>query len=875
MTLPLHGVRVLDLTDGLGESCGRYLADLGAEVVRIEQPGGSYSRSAEPVVDGVSIPFALRNANKLAITADLTTEAGRERLRELAGTADILIESQPPGRLTGLGVGPAEIRSGAPGLVWVSISGFGQDGPYRHWQATEPVLYAMSGVLSRSGAPGAEPLLPPAGLIEETVGVHAAWAALLAYHRRLDTGAGDTVDLSAFEAIVHGFDPGFGTQGSAAAGRSEDFPRGRPDAANFYPVFPCRDGQVRICMLAKRQWRGMFEWLGSPAEFADPKYDTIPARFAAADTLHPLIEKLFAERTQAELVAEGARRGVPVGGVHTLTEVLETEHFAASGALMDTEIGAGLRARVPSGYVSFDGRRAGFRTPAPELGEYDDAAPPRGGSVYPAPTRTGGATDERESSGTGAGVPESMTAGSESTRSGGVRAGSRTPAPAGTGHAPVRTGEAGLGVGSADSGVDRRDPVPTSAADSAPLAGLRVLDLGVIVFGAELSRQFADYGADVIKIENANFPDGLRQSRRGSALAASVAWGHRNKRSLGLDLRSADGIAVFRRLAADADVVLANFKPGTLASMGLSYDVLAELNPRLVVSESSAFGSTGPWRARLGYGPLVRASCGVSALWRYPDDAELLCDGQTVYPDHIAAQVTAVAVLATLIGRRRTGRGTHIEVAQADTALVHLGAQLVTEALRPGTVTAPGNGDPYAAPSGVYACAGDDEWCVVTVHDDHQWAALCGVLDRPDLRSDTRFASAAHRIANRPELDRIVAAWLHDRDPQEAAAELQAAGVPAGAMLRLPQLLIDPQLTARGSYTQIEHDHLPMSMPAAARAAVFTGITDPPARQAPLAGEHTREICAELLEMGEAEIDALVDSGVLQPLVTTPADAVG
>lgn len=823
MILPLHGVRVLDLTDGLGESCGRYLADLGAEVIRVEQPGGSYSRSAEPVVDGVSIPFALRNANKLAVTADLTTEAGRERLRELAATADILVESQPPGRLTGLGVGADEIRSGATGLVWVSISGFGQDGPYRHWQATEPVLYALSGVLSRSGAPGAEPLLPPAGLIEETVGVHAAWAALLAYHRRLDTGQGDTVDLSAFETIVHGFDPGFGTQGSAAAGRSEDFPRGRPDAANFYPVFPCRDGQVRICMLAKRQWRGMFEWLGAPVEFADPKYDTIPARFAAADTLHPLIEKLFAGYTQAELVAEGARRGVPVGGVHTLTEVLETEHFAGSGALADTEIGAGLRARVPSGYVSFDGHRAGFRTPAPELGEHDTAEPVR----------------ER------AGGPDSVF----------------------TGHRPedpARTGEARLGVDSADTGADRRVPAPTAADATAPLAGLRVLDLGVIVFGAELSRQFADYGADVIKIENANFPDGLRQSRRGSALAASVAWGHRNKRSLGLDLRSSAGLEVFRRLAAGADVVLANFKPGTLASMGLSYDVLAELNPRLVVSESSAFGSTGPWRARLGYGPLVRASCGVSALWRYPDDAELLCDGQTVYPDHIAAQVTAVAVLATLIGRRRTGRGTHIEVAQADTALVHLGTQLVTEALCPGAVTAPGNADPYAAPSGVYACAGDDEWCVVTVRDDHQWAALCEVLDRPDLSSDPRFSTAAHRIANRPELDRIVATWLRDRDPQEAAAELQAAGVPAGAMLRLPQLLTDPHLTARATYTRVEHDRLPMTLPAAARAAVFTGIADPPTRQAPLAGEHTREVCLEL-GMDSTEVDALIAAGVLQP----------
>ncbi|WP_067680080.1 CaiB/BaiF CoA transferase family protein [Nocardia miyunensis] len=795
MTLPLEGTRVLDLTDGLGESCGRYLADLGAEVIRVEPPGGSRSRAAAPTVAGTSIAFALRNANKLGITVDLATAAGVERFRELARGADIVVESAAPGRLAELGVSAAEIRSAIPGLVWTSITGFGQTGPYREWVATEQVLYALSGVLSRSGAPGADPLLPPAGLVEETVGAHAVWATLLAYRRRLETGRGETVDVSAFEAVVHGFDPGFGTQGSAAAGRSEDFPRGRPNAADFYPVFACKDGHVRICLLAKRQWRGMFEWLGAPAEFADPKYDTIPARFAAADRLHPLIGELFATQTQAELVEQGARRGVPVGGVHTLAEVLTTPHFEASGALVDTEIVPGTRAKVPSGYVGIGGVRAGIRTRAPQPGEHDKIVPPRGPAA---------------STGTG-------------------------------------------------------DP------SAAPLAGLRVLDLGVIVFGAELSRQFADYGADVIKIENANFPDGLRQSKRGAALAASVAWGHRNKRSLGVDLRRPEGAKLFRRLAAEADVVLANFKPGTLAAMGLSYESLSEINPGIVVSESSAFGATGPWHTRLGYGPLVRASCGVSALWRYPDNAELLCDGQTVYPDHIAAHITAGAVLAALIARRRSGRGANIQVAQADTALVQLGTQLVAEGLEPGSVVAPGNADPYCAPSGVYACAGDDEWCVVTIADDAQWRSLCEVLGRRDLADDERFSTVAQRIRHRDEADTALAEWARTRDPQQAAAELQAAGVPAGPMLRLPQLLTDPHLTARETYTLVEHDLLTTDLPATARAARFAEIADPPTRPAPLPGQQTREICTELLGMSEAEIDALVRDGVLQPPADDPA----
>src|SRR5262249_18720109 len=145
------------------------------------------------------------------------------------------------------------------------------------------------------------------------------------------------------------------------------------------------------------------------------------------------------------------------------------------------------------------------------------------------------------------------------------------------------------------------------------------------------------------------FPDGLRQSRRGSGTSASFAWGQRNKRSLGVDLRHPDGAKLFRDLAAEADVVLANFKPGTLESLGLSAAELTAPNARLVVSESSAFGSTGPWSRRMGYGPLVRAATGVTSRWA--------ADGATVYPDHIAAQLTAVGVLAAVIGRVRTGRG--------------------------------------------------------------------------------------------------------------------------------------------------------------------------------------------------------------------------
>ncbi|MGB3602253.1 CoA transferase [Gordonia sp. (in: high G+C Gram-positive bacteria)] len=790
MALPLSAIRVVDLTDGFGESAGRLLADFGADVVRI---------SGEAPLATFDATTALRNANKSILRLDPAAADAATTVRQLIVASDIVITSATSATVPGWDIDINALRADAPHLVWLAITGFGLTGPYRDRTADEQVLYAMSGVLSRSGVPGEVPLLPPEGLAEGSVAAHAVWAALLAYHRRLDTGVGDNVDVSALEAMVHGFDPGFGTQGSAAAGRSEDYPRNRPDAASFYPVFGCKDGQVRICLLAKRQWRNMFDWLGQPAEFADTRYDTIAARFADADRLHPLISALFADQTCEDLVAEGAHRGIPVGAVYTLDQALSAEHFAESGALIDAEIFPGVTARIPSGYACFGDRRAGFRSAA---------------TVLP---------------GTPTWAPQAL---------------------------------------------DTQESNTAALTDTAPLAGIRVLDLGVIVFGAELSRQLADYGADVIKIENAKYPDGLRQSKRGAKIPASVAWGHRNKRSLGIDLRSEAGAELFTRLAAEADVVVANFKPGTLASMGLSYEVLSALNPRIIVAESSAFGDVGPWRTRMGYGPLVRAASGVSALWRYPDadgacggsNAEdLLCDGSTVYPDHIAGYICATSILAALIERRQTGRGTSISLAQVDVALNQIGADLAAESLRPGSISARGNDDPAHAPSGVFACAGDDEWSVLTVRTDGQWAALCRVIGRPELVADQRFSTPQERLAHRNEVDGVVADWTTTRTPREVAAALQAVGIAAAPMVRLPELLQDEHLLARRTYTTVTHELLGMALPATARAAVFGAIADPPTRQAPIAGEHTREVCAELLNMDDTEFAALVQAGVLQP----------
>jgi crotonobetainyl-CoA:carnitine CoA-transferase CaiB-like acyl-CoA transferase len=262
------------------------------------------------------------------------------------------------------------------------------------------------------------------------------------------------------------------------------------------------------------------------------------------------------------------------------------------------------------------------------------------------------------------------------------------------------------------SGTENAGPCADGAG---PLSGLRVLDLGVIVIGAETGRLFADLGADVIKIESRAFPDGSRASAAAGTVSPSFAWGHRNKRSLGIDLRHPQGKELFLRLAEVSDVVLSNFKPGTLESLGLGYKALREVNPRIVVVDSSALGSSGPASRRMGYGPLVRARTGLTSLWRYLDRPESYCDGLTVYPDHTAARIGAAGALAALIARRRTGRGGTVSISQAEVMLTQFSAEFLRETFDPGTLVPIGNRGEFDAPWGVYACAGDDQWCVITI----------------------------------------------------------------------------------------------------------------------------------------------------------------
>tara|TARA_R110000824_G_scaffold48129_1_gene136073 strand:+ start:180 stop:2408 length:2229 start_codon:yes stop_codon:yes gene_type:complete len=722
----------------------RYLAELGASVVRV---------------------VSLDTSDEIN---DLAANVGKKML-DLAGAADEIARADVIVIDKDQAIDIAAIRSERPSLITMTVSDFGSDTSFMGWQATDPVLHALSGELSRSGIRGQAPLLPPGELAYQCAASQGAFVLISALYRALSTGQGNHIDFSALDGAVQALDPGYGISGSATMGKPAHLlSRERPVRGFQYPIISCADGHVRICLLAKRQWQGMFRWMGEPEAFASPDFEKTVVRYKSAELL-PAIAAFFANRSRAELENEGQLHGVPISAVLTLDECISSDHMRARGSFAQHRLNLVGEVKLPNGVVTIDGVRM-------------------------------------------------------------------TPDPKAIHNAKIAW------------------PKPTTN-NTLPFEGLRILDLGVIVVGAEQGRLLADGGADVIKVESRAYPDGNRQSYLSYGLSVSFAAGHRNKRSLGINLRDPVGYKLFLDLVAKADVVLTNFKPGTMESLGLDYETLSAINPALVVADSSAFGTTGPWSGRMGYGPLVRAATGLTLAWRYPDDPESFSDSVTIYPDHVAARIGAMAVVAMLVRRLRTGVGGTVSVAQAEVMLAHFAGDVARASLGLATNA------PRDWPWSPYRASGDDEWCVVTVRGDEDWHRLSDVLGLSEVRG---LSSPSERLASRDGIDAVLGPWVAARTAGAAMAELQAAGVPAARMLRVADLPDFDYYREREFFRVETHPYLQEAVIAERWSSKDADGTEAPNAPAPLMGEHSANVIADWLQK-PLDLAALIASGVIEP----------
>ncbi|MEX2626344.1 MAG: CoA transferase [Ilumatobacteraceae bacterium] len=786
---PLTGVRVVDTADERGALCARILADLGADVVKVERPGGAPSRTLPPLApDGQSLSFALRNVNKRSTTIDLATDDGRARFDRLLAGADIWVDGHRPTELEALGLDLDQVARRHPRLVVTAISDFGRTGPYRDFVATDDVMVAMGGMLARSGVVGRPPLLPPGSLAYDVSSTSAAFFTLAALWQRARTGSGQVLDVSVMQAIAQITDwsmPNY----SQIEGTGGIYGQVRSGSGPVYPLYPCADGYVRLIVLSPRQWHAIRAWLGEPEELQDEHWDSLLARMSIqADLLDPLYVELFADYTAAELADEAQRRGVVMTPVLKPAEVPSIAHFVERGTFGDLEAAEGVVGRLATGFFELDGERAGYVHRSPSPGEHGD-----------------------------------------------VDAEWDAVAPASTG---------------------------SSAGRSHPFEGLKVLDLGHGGVGVETGRLFAEYGADVIKVETHTYPDFIRQVS-GGMMSPSFASSSRSKRSLGVNAKTEGGLEVLKRLAAWADVLIENTSTGTMDDMGIPWDVLHDANPRLVMASSQLMGSRGPWKDWLGYGPSTRPAGGMTYLWNF-DDGGMPPGSGAIHPDHLVGRMLAVGALAALLGRERQGLdGVHVEVAQVETLINILGDLFLKESLVPGSVGPLGNRSERGAPWGVYPCAGDERWCVITIRHDDDWRALCATLGEPDWAMAPGLDSVDGRRAAHDELDEQLAAWTAQRSDREVMATLQAAGVPAGIMCYPSDLAEDEHSVARRFPVPIVQPPIGQLL---LEGALFesTGMPEPHVAPAPMLGEHTREICRDLLGMSDAEIDELVAAGALE-----------
>lgn len=797
--------------------CTRMLGELGADVLKVEPPGGDPIRHHGPFPDERADPetgglFQALNFGKRGTVLDLDTPPGLERLWELLAGADLFVSSLPPRWRRDRGLDGPALGRRDPRLISVSITAHGESGPLADEPGVALTSAALAGASWLLGHQNRQPLTLPFELSEYEAGAAGAAAATAALFHRLRTGRGQTVDIAAadviaafvsnFSTIIVDYGRPWRREGRRAAGSAGAYP---------YAIFPCRDGHVAMIGRSRRDWRNIVAAMGGPEWASDERFaDPFEISMKRPDEADRKVIEWMRRHGKEELRAIADRHGLALAPVRTIAEILtepqylERGFFAAPLAVGDRELTPPLAPAV----LSRGGRRRRVR-PAPELG----------------------ATEEPIWSACG------------------LAASPAAPHPSAAG----------------PDGEGKRASGPSRS-----LAGIRVLDLSWVFSGPMAAYTLADLGAEVIKVEHRGRLDNsrmrgqpVRDGRPIKGPAEEISpYFHQNNRgklSVSLNMKHPDGAELIRRLADESDVLIENLRPGVLARAGLSYERLAARNPRLVMISMSAVGQRGPLSMIRAYAPIMSALSGLESLVGYEDDPGVGMMSLGI-GDPNAATHALLYILAALCERERSGEGQFIDMSQTEAMITTL-AEPVAELQVAGRDPARrGMTHPRYAPHGHYPCRGEDEWVAIAAADDEQWRRLATELGG-GLAEDHRFAAATERRRLAAELDAAICTRTRERERGELAAQLRRAGVPAAPLVRsIPELRSLPQFRDRGLFADVEH---PISGPETLTAVPWRlGLTPPTVRgPAPTVGQHTHEVLTRVLGLSEDEISAHENSG--------------
>jgi len=403
--------------------------------------------------------------------------------------------------------------------------------------------------------------------------------------------------------------------------------------------------------------------------------------------------------------------------------------------------------------------------------------------------------------------------------------------------------------------------------DRLPFEGLKVADFTWVWVGPTTTKYLADHGATVVRVETKNRPDITRAigpyKDQEPGPNRSHAFGDFNTSKLGvtLDLKTASGIEIAKRLIAWADVYIESFAAGTMAGFGIDYETAKALNPSIIMVSTCLMGQTGPAAGFAGYGFHAGAVAGFYEITGWPD---LPPDGPWIaYTDAVAPRILAATLMAALDHRRRTGEGQFIDAGQMEMSLQFLAPQIIDYNVNGRLVTRNGNRSDTDAPHGAYPCAGEDQWCAIAVESDEQWAGLQRAMGDPDWARSQELQTVQGRLDQQDELDRRLSGWTKDLTPQEVMRRLQSEGVPAGVVQLSSDLMEDPQLAHRRLFRTLDHAEVGQ-VPYTGHMFHISGYDSGPRFAPPVLGQHNEQVLKELLGMTDDEIAEAIIDGALE-----------
>jgi crotonobetainyl-CoA:carnitine CoA-transferase CaiB-like acyl-CoA transferase len=802
---PLAGIRVIEYGQGISAAWAtKLLADFGADVIKIEPPGGDIMRRRGPFFDDIADPehsglFLYLNTNKRGAVLDLEQGSDQDLFSALLDGADILIHNVLPIERAQYGLCSPRLCERFPHLIVTSISPFGDHGLRADYRGYDLNVMQGSGFAAINPACSPYPELPPTKLFGQQAefqgGVHAATVTLAAWLHRRRGGGGQAIDVSAQECIAAmlGSSPAFW----AYAGK-------KTSRLGIRPIQPwmaveCADGKLYVSCVEEHQWRGLLKLLGDPEWGREEIFNDLTSRAKNVDALRAMLEDITRRRKVHDLYHEAQKLRLPVAPLNRMTDVYTDEHLRARDFFVPLPNEPDGREIIsPGAAYKFSTMRWALRRRAPHLGEHNHEV--RRVAAQPGVARRAGDT--------------------------------------GAAFDPVR-----------------------------PLNGVHVLDFSWVWGGPFCTLQLAQLGADVIRVESARrsclfrnllpFADNIPGPNR-AGLFNQVNQG---KRSVVLELNNPKALEVARTMVAWADVVVENFAPGVIERMGLGYGALRAIKPGLIMLSISGYGQSGPFRNYVSYGGIVGAYSGFYAHNGHPGDEPR--DLGATYADPATGITGAAAILLALTNKALTGEGQYIDLSMLEAMGTMAAEGLLEVAMNGREPQRRGNHDPCMSPHNCYKARGDAEmWVSIVAGTQVQWRALCAAIDQPALADDPRFATAASRQRNEDELDRIITRWTQERDRWEITETLQRAGVAAFPTLGNQDLFEDSHMIERGFIIEVDHPDTGRRQHTS-QPWTMSRTSNRSLPRAPLLGEHTAEVLQSVCGYSPEEVERLKADGVV------------